>query len=190
MTKWKNSEQQNSQSKDQNKSKTFPYKIVLAVLFIALISFFILSNLTKKNKKDEDYVFKKQGELTFLAMNNRVKTKIDIQIADNEFDRELGLMFRKKMNGNQGMLFIFPQTRIQIFWMRNTYLPLDMIFIDSTKEIVTIKKNTTPLSDKTYASSKPVQYVLEVNAGFCNKFNIKVGDKVGWTKDKTGLSLK
>lgn len=124
-------------------------------------------------------MFRKDGELTFLD-SNRIVTKIDIQIAQTEFDRELGLMFRKSMDENQGMLFIFPDVQVRSFWMRNTIIPLDMIFIDSTKTILNIAKSTTPYSDNSYTSVGPAKYVLEVNGGFADRHQIRQGEKVNW----------
>jgi uncharacterized membrane protein (UPF0127 family) len=175
--------------KKEEKKFKHVYKVITAILFIALVLILIFSNLLKKKEVNTDYMFKKQGTLTFLNSNNDVKAKIDIQIADNDFDRELGLMFRKHMDENQGMLFIFPQDTIQNFWMHNTYIPLDMIFINSNKVIVTIQRATKTLSDQTYASTAPAQYVLEVNLDFSKKFNIQVGDRVEWSRIKTQTNL-
>ena len=72
--------------------------------------------------------------------------------------------------------------------MVNTMFSLDMIFISSGKEIVTIHKDTTPLSEQSYPSSAPAQYVLEVNAGFCESHNIKLGDKVFWIGSKLSIT--
>jgi hypothetical protein len=146
--------------------------------------FLIYTNLSNKNEKDKEFIFRKDGELTFLNPSSEVKAKIDIQIAQTDFDRELGLMYRKSMEENQGMLFIFPNETIQTFWMRNTFIPLDMIFINADKEIVTIRNADKTLSDQTYASTAPAQYVLEVKLGYCKKFGIKVGDKISWTAAK------
>ena len=189
MSKQKKSRQNKLKVNNKVEKKTFKTKIIIAVLFVAVILFLVISNVIKNKTEDPDYIFKKQGELTFLTQDKQVKSKIDVQFADNEFDRELGLMYRKKMEENQGMLFIFPQESIQTFWMRNTFISLDMIFINSDKKIVTIRRNTTRLSDNTYASTEPAQYVLEVVAGFCNKFNIQVGDKVSWNRNKSGLTI-
>ena len=172
-------------SKEIQKGKNISvFKVVSIVIILAVIIFLAISNLLKKNETDTEYMFRKDGTLTFLNDSSQVKAKIDIQIADNDFDRELGLMFRKSMQENQGMLFIFPQDTIQTLWMRNTFIPLDMVFINSQKEIVSISKNTKTLSDQTYSSSGPAQYVLEVNAGFCDRFNIKDGDKINWNSSK------
>ena len=91
------------------------------------------------------------------------------------------------MEENQGMLFIFPADAMQSFWMRNTLISLDMIFINSNKKIVTIHKNTKVLSDQSYPSTSPARYVLEVNAGFTAKHNIQVGDQVELDEHKIGL---
>ncbi len=180
----KNISPKGSPSKQKKQNLAAAYKIVPAAVIIVIILILVISNLTKKKTTDSEYMFKKQGTLTFIDSTGNVKTKIDIQIADNEFDRELGLMFRKSMLENQGMLFIFPNETIQNFWMRNTFIPLDMIFINSKREIVTIRHADKTLSDQTYSSTAPAQYVLEVNLGFANKYDIKVGDKITWERIK------
>jgi hypothetical protein len=93
-------------------------------------------------------------------------------------------MKRKNMEDNQGMLFIFPLERLQSFWMINTFLSLDIVFVNSRNEIVTIHKNTTPLLDRSYPSSDPAIYVVEVVAGFTVKHNISEGDKISWMSTK------
>jgi uncharacterized membrane protein (UPF0127 family) len=164
--------------------KNILYKIIPIILIVAIAIFIIFSEFIKKKETDKDYVFRKDGTLTFYDSTNVAKTSADIQIADNEFEEELGLMYRKQMDENRGMLFIFPSSQIQTFWMRNTFIPLDMIFVNHDKRIVTIHKNTKILSDSTYASSEPAQYVIEVDAGFCDRHNIKVGDKISWIRTR------
>ncbi len=160
---------------------TAVYKIlVLLIAAAAAIYFIFIKNSNEGNSPDEEYMFKKNGELTF-SDSSGVLLKIDIQIAGTEFDRQLGLMFRKSMNENQGMLFIFPDNRIRSFWMRNTEIPLDIIFVDSAKTILNIAKNTTPYSDNSYSSSGPAKYVVEVNGGFTDRHNLAPGDKISWT---------
>lgn len=160
------------------------YKISALIILAAAGLYFIFFNTGNKgNNSEEEYMFKKNGELTFTAPSGS-SVKIDIQIARTEFDRELGLMFRKSMDENQGMLFIFPDSGIRSFWMRNTLIPLDMIFIDSAKTILNIAKNTTPYSDASYASAGAAKYVVEVNGGFTGRHNITAGDKISWTENK------
>ncbi len=175
------------QPQPKNK-KSIWYKIIPAVVILAVIIYLFFPNIFKKTEKDSEYVFRKDGELTFVdSTGTNVKTKIDIQIADDDFDRELGLMFRKHMQENHGMLFVFPQETIQNFWMRNTFIPLDMIFVNSKDEIVTIQHATQTLSDQTYSSTAPALYVIEVNLDFTNKYNIKVGDKINWVRTQPKL---
>ena len=91
------------------------------------------------------------------------------------------------MEENQGMLFIFSIEQSQSFWMLNTLFSLDMLFINKQKKIVTIHKNTAPLSQQSYPSSEPSIYVLEVVSGFTEKHDVKVGDSVHWMETKLKL---
>jgi uncharacterized protein len=156
------------------------YQVIAVIAVLALIIFLAFPDLIKKHDNDDYYHFKKEGELTFYSADSVKKATIDIEIANTEYGRELGLMKRKSMEENQGMLFIFPVEKMQAFWMRNTLISLDMIFVSAQKEIVTIQKNTKILSDQSYPSSKPAMYVIEVNAGFSDRHNLKEGDKISW----------
>ena len=160
------------------------YQAIAVIAVLALVIFLVFPDLLKKNNADDEYHFKKEGELTFYSTDNEKKATIDIEIADNDFERQLGLMKRKSMEERQGMLFIFPFESMQSFWMRNTLISIDMIFVNIQKEIVTIHKNTKILSDQSYPSTKPAIYVIEVVAGLTDKFNIKEGDKVSWMDTK------
>jgi uncharacterized membrane protein (UPF0127 family) len=121
--------------------------------------------------------FTKEGELIFLGEKNRKEiTKIDIEIADSDFERTRGLMNRRSLPDNAGMLFIFEQSEPLSFWMRNTYIPLDIIFADEKKQVIKISKKTEPLSYNAIRSIKNAKYVVEVNAGFCDKHGITIGD--------------
>lgn len=103
---------------------------------------------------------------------------ITIQIADNDAEREEGLMWRRYMPEDDGMLFIFNDQVIQTFWMKNTFIPLDMVFADSTGKIVSIHANATPFSEATISSGSPAEYVVEVNGGFCARYGIEEGDRI------------
>jgi uncharacterized membrane protein (UPF0127 family) len=172
----------------QTSRKMSTQKIIVIVLLIAAAGFFIYNIFFKEDKPKMDYYnFTKEGELSFTDSLGTPKTKIDLELADNEYERELGLMKRVEMKENQGMLFIFPEEQIRSFWMRNTLISLDMIFINAEKQIVTIHKNTTKLSDQTYPSTKPAMYVVEVVAGFTDRHNIQVGDRIDWMETRLGL---
>lgn len=125
--------------------------------------------------------FQKEGELYFQSVaTGKAISKIDIEKADTEVDRQFGLMFRKSMPEEQGMLFLFETNERQSFWMRNTYIPLDIIFVDENGVINTIHENAKPLSDASLASNGNAKYVVEVIGGYTKKHGIKVGDKISW----------
>ncbi len=176
-------------SKDKKTNQKSPkrnipviYRVTALIIIAAAALYFIfIYSGGQGNNNNEEYMFRKNGELVF-ADSAGLSVKIDIQIANTEFDRELGLMFRKNMNENQGMLFIFPDTAVRSFWMRNTEIPLDMIFVDASKTILNIAKNTTPYSDVSYTSAGAAKYVVEVNGGFTDRHNIKSGDVISWTE--------
>lgn len=125
--------------------------------------------------------FNKQGELVFIGKENGdTLSVIGIEVADNDQKRARGLMYRASIPENDGMLFIHDVEDIQSFWMKNTYISLDMIFVNSQKEIVTIHAGTEPMKEWNYTSTAPALYVVEVNAGYSVKNNIKVGDKIDY----------
>lgn len=151
-----------------------PVGLTLAVLAIR-------SNQTPRNMGPQ---FTKEGTLSIYptpdTANSEAKVTIDIEIADNNLDIRQGLMYRKSMEMDQGMLFLLPRQEPQSFWMLNTYIALDVIFADADKQIVHIEANTQAHSTDPIPSQKPAKYVLEVNAGFCTQYNIKVGDYLVW----------
>lgn len=167
--------------------------LVTLVLFFSL-SFYFFQGCDKKDVTSEWKVkdpredvnkhpeppFKKEGDLTFIKKDGKEVKKIDIEVADNGPERQQGLMWRKSMPENEGMLFIFPEMDMQAFWMKNTIVPLDIIYVDNKKEIVKIYKNTTPYSEKSMPSEKKAIYVVETVAGFCDKYGITEGDKISF----------
>lgn len=127
--------------------------------------------------------FKKQGEVYFQDSTKTMKKQIDVEIADTEDKLHLGLMFRENMDENQGMLFIFNKEEPQGFYMKNTLIPLDIIFINSKKRIVKIYKNAKPLDETDLPSYKPILYVVEVNGGYTDRNKVKEGDYIDWRRD-------
>lgn len=128
--------------------------------------------------------FRHDGYLTVFRNSNKLDTlsRLDIEVADDQYEVTTGLMFRKKMKANQGMLFLFDDMQMRSFWMKNTIIPLDIIFISEDNVIVTIQKNTTPFSEKSIPSSAPAKYVLEVNAGIADRYGWKNGDTIDWSR--------
>jgi uncharacterized membrane protein (UPF0127 family) len=101
-----------------------------------------------------------------------------VEIADNDAERAKGLMYRKELPEGQGMLFDFHREQEVSFWMQNTYIPLDMVFIRADGRILRIAENTEPLSTKLISSGGPVRAVLEVIGGTTRKLGIAPGDRV------------
>ena len=101
-----------------------------------------------------------------------------VEIAATEESRETGLMNRRYMPGDRGMLFEFERVAPVAFWMKNTYIPLDMIFIAPNGTVTRVVANAEPLSETTIPSGPPCIAVLELNGGVAAKIGLKVGDKV------------
>ncbi|MGE0667779.1 MAG: DUF192 domain-containing protein [Sphingomonadales bacterium] len=103
---------------------------------------------------------------------------LQVQVADTDATRQTGLMYRVSMPEAEGMLFIFQQVRPVSFWMKNTMLPLDIIFVGDDGRVINIARNTTPFSLASIPSRGPARAVLELNAGASRRLGIDVGDRV------------
>jgi uncharacterized membrane protein (UPF0127 family) len=136
------------------------FKFIYLIFNVLLFSFYTFSN-----EKIEVSIYNKN--ITF-----------NVEVAKTIEERRSGLMYRKKLLNNEGMLFIFPREKIIQLWMKNTYIPLDVIFISENKVIVDIEKNMEKLSETIVKSKVKSRYALEFNAGLINKLDIEIGDKV------------
>ena len=156
------------------------------VALLILIGFLIYSCKEEKNHSKVtrvDIAFKKEGELSLLkASNDSLIHKLNIEIADDDYQTETGLMYRKSMEDNQGMLFIFPDSQYRYFYMRNTEIPLDIIYINKDFAIVSIQKNAKPFNETSLPSEGPAKYVLEINGGLSTTWNLEKGDKIQYSK--------
>jgi len=117
-------------------------------------------------------------EVTILSQNSNHKAVVRAEVAADDASRMQGLMFRKDLGKEEGMLFLFPADGRMPFWMHNTYLPLDIIFIGADHRIVDIAERAKPLSDELIQSKGLYRYVLEVNAGYAEQHRLKAGDRV------------
>ncbi len=161
-----------------------------SILLIILVSISIVgcehSNKPKANPSippkfsETEPMFKKDGRLSFISFDNDTISTIEIEIANTEIKREKGLMHRKAMNQSNGMLFIFDKEERQSFWMKNTHIALDLVFVNAEKEIVHIAPNNAPYSLKQIHSFEYALYVVEVNSGYCNKNGINTGCKISF----------
>jgi hypothetical protein len=138
-------------------------------LTLAIASFAALAAATAGQAAGDDTIkiISKSGAHTF-----------SVELATNELERAKGLMFRKELPNGYGMLFDFHTEQPANFWMRNTYIPLDMIFIKADGHILRVAENAKPQSDDLIPSGGPVRAVLEVIAGTAHKLGIAPGDTV------------
>lgn len=105
--------------------------------------------------------------------------KVEVEIVTTEQEIQRGLMYRRTMPEEHGMLFRLGERRDHTFWMHNTCMPLDMLFVDDDGVVVGIVENATPLTDTTRSVGCPSTWVLEVNAGWCRRHGVKAGQKMG-----------
>ena len=126
--------------------------------------------------------FKKEGELWLIKAAGDTIRHIDIEIADVESERTIGLMHRRSMPDTQGMLFIFEREEQRSFWMRNTLIGLDILYIKADGEIESIAKYCVPKSEKSIPSRGPALYVLELIEGFCDIHGVAVGDRIEFVR--------
>jgi len=119
---------------------------------------------------------------TLVVTTPAGKHAFTIEWAVTPDERERGLMYRKTMPRDHGMLFDFQTEQSVAFWMRNTYLPLDMLFIDAAGTVKRIERKATPLSDRVIPSGAPIRYVFEINGGRADALGISEGDTVSIPK--------
>ena len=119
-----------------------------------------------------------QGQPKVTIETAEDAVSFQVEIAATPEKREVGLMYRRELPLDYGMLFIFPGERINSFWMKNTPIPLDMIFISGERKIVGIVHETAPFSLEGRSVSVPSQFVLEINGGLSHRYGFKAGDVV------------
>ncbi len=126
----------------------------------------------------------------FLSLTACAQTKpyvvlkgqnIKVEVADSPSKHALGLMYRRELADDQGMLFIYSRIESMSFWMKNTLIPLDIMFFDKDLRLINVSADTPPCKSTrcpAYKSAAPSKYVLEVNAGLAEKWGVKPGDKL------------
>ena len=126
--------------------------------------------------------FKNEGTLTLKkADSDTIIKTIAIEIADDDYETQTGLMYRTKLETNHGMLFIFPDVQMRSFYMKNTKIPLDIIYINEDLSIVSIQKNAKPMDETSLPSEAPAKYVLEINGRLSDTWQLDVGDKINFS---------
>ena len=140
--------------------------LIILLVVLGLLIVISLVGFHNNNKKDE---------VKQVCINEMC---FEVEVADDDKERQIGLMNRDFLEEDKGMLFVFPESDIHSFWMKDTLISLDMIWINENGEIVFIKENATPLSEEIISPNMEALYVLEVNDGIVEKYGIGVGDEV------------
>ena len=158
------------------------WKVVLSgfIVIATMVAGYIVTPAKDAPQPDEvDYQSKLPIERVVIEKQNGGLHTFSLEIAHKPVDIQMGLMFRKEMDKDHGMLFLMgSQPNVVSFWMKNTPLPLDMLFIARDGKIAHIHKNATPLSETPISSQVPVTGVIELNAGRADATGLKVGDTV------------
>lgn len=156
----------------------------LILVFLAIFMFVVSCKENEKSIiKTKSIEFRKEGTLQIMQQaNDSVRVTLDIEIADNEYETATGLMYRSSMEPKQAMLFVFEDVAMRSFYMKNTAIALDILFIDENKKIVSFQKNAEPFNETGLSSKFPAKYVLEINAGMADKWKLEVGDHIEFNK--------
>ena len=138
-------------------------------LFV-IVSLFLMYNLGEVSAS-------MKSELSIITSNGS-KHNFLVEVARTEEEKKIGLMFRKTLAKNAGMLFLYKREALRLMWMKNTFIPLDILFIDKKGVIKRVVKRTTPHSLATISSRKSVLAVLELRGGITSSLEIKKGDRI------------
>ncbi|MDA0684131.1 MAG: DUF192 domain-containing protein [Bacteroidetes bacterium] len=153
---------------------------------ITLLMTFFLAGCGKDSGQPSpiqtDVPFTPEGILDFVRPDSSIINRIVIEIAETPQEQAQGLMYRRSLPDRGGMLFIDQAESMRSFWMKNTALSLDILFVDAQGEIVNIVQRTTPLSEENILSTGPAQYVVEVRAGFTQAHGITESDHIQWRR--------
>tara|TARA_Y100000994_G_scaffold12900_1_gene10020 strand:- start:72 stop:512 length:441 start_codon:yes stop_codon:yes gene_type:complete len=137
---------------------------------VAIVSLFLMYNLCEVSASVK-------SELSIITSNGS-KHNFLVEVAKTEEEKKIGLMFRKTLAKNAGMLFLYKREALRLMWMKNTFIPLDILFIDKKGVIKRVVKRTTPHSLATISSRQSVLAVLELRGGITSSLEIKKGDRI------------
>lgn len=159
--------------------------IINGLLLTVLLSSLGCKENTEEKVLTKEILFTKEGELQITkATNDSLVAQLDIEIAETDYETQTGLMYRKGMEKNQGMLFLFKQEGPKSFYMKNTEFPLDIIYINQQMKIVNVHRDAQPFSQVSLPSEAPAKYVLEVNAGMVKQWRLLPGDLISFQRLK------
>ncbi|MGC1516324.1 MAG: DUF192 domain-containing protein [Maribacter sp.] len=160
------------------KNLKIPY-LVLCCLFLILSC----KEESKNTMKVAEVAFTQEGTLAvFKKGTDSLKMNFNIEFAESDYETQTGLMYRKGMNEDEAMLFIFPEEAMHSFYMKNTQFPLDIIYIDKGLKVVSMQENAEPFNEEGLSSKQPVTYVLEINGGLAKTKGIQIGDSIHFSR--------
>lgn len=154
--------------------RSYCFALFISVLIVGCF------NKPKKNIPIQEPTFKKEGTLYITRKTDTLLDGLSIEVANTPFERETGLMYRSKMDKNQGMFFVFDSELPRAFYMKNTLFSLDIIYLNKSLEIVEIIPNAEPMNELPLPSESPSQYVLELLGGQSNELGISKGDQISY----------
>ena len=160
------------------------------IISLATLSLFFSMSFTSCNNKDkkeesietDPITFTKEAELYFIKASGDTIQKLDIELAESDYEHQTGLMYRESMEENQGMLFIYDTERVRSFYMKNTYIPLDIIYYEADSSLVSIQKTATPRDETSLPSEGPAQFILEINGGLSDEWGLEEDDKMSYIR--------
>ncbi|MFT6369267.1 MAG: uncharacterized membrane protein (UPF0127 family) [Maribacter sp.] len=151
---------------------------------LVLVFLFSCKEERKTTIKTKEVTFSKEGTLQiFKKETDSLLINLNIEIAESDYETQTGLMYRKGMERNQAMLFIFPDAALHSFYMKNTAFALDIIFIDDNLKIASFQENAEPFNQNGLSSQVRVKYVLEVNAGLAGDWLLEIGDHIVFKRE-------
>lgn len=150
-------------------------------LLVGLLLFVAGCNTGDSESSNDVDSFEIEGTLAFVQPNGDTLRTIGIDIADSDAERKRGLMRQQSLGYDKGMLFVFDTVDKGGMWMRNTPLPLDIVFVAPDSQVINIARSTTPFSETTIEPEAPRKYVVEVRAGFADQFGLSDSTRIRWT---------
>lgn len=159
----------------------------IGIIIFVSAGFLFGCNNNQKNENQQveqtPIEFRKDADVILIKAEGDTLRTLDIEVADDDYQRETGLMYRDKIGTDQGMLFVFPNEQERGFFMKNTLIPLDLVYFNGDSTAISIHTNAKPLDETTLPSNGPAQFVLEVNAGLLEEWQFEVGDRFSIRQD-------
>ena len=143
---------------------------------LAILLIFFVPAAAAQDSLDEAF----DRDVLIIVTSNRACLRFDVYLALSWEQKRRGLMFVRDLPETAGMLFVYDRDEPQSMWMKNTYIPLDIVFARSDGSIAAIVRNTEPQSLASIGSGEPARYVLELNAGATDRFGIDTGSRLLW----------